>query len=135
MKARQVGHRLTVCWMTLALLSVTWWEPESLSFHLIHYTNGWGHALSYLMAIMAVIGIADAIVNDVLPDKYSIPWVGQYRHIGYVILAVAHMVFVYVMARNHDVTWLAAQFITVAVGCIWIASFDTYYHRVSQRNG
>lgn len=134
MKARQVGHRLTVCWATLGMIAVAWWEPTSLSYLLLHRAAGWAHGVSVAMVLMAVLGIADAVVNDILPERYVLPGVAQYRHLGYSVLGTLHLVYVYAMARASEVSWLTAQWLTLALACVWIACFDTYYHRQSSHS-
>lgn len=129
MKARQVGHRLTICLLTMAMTAVAWWEPASLSHHLLTRVDGWAQAVSIAMVLLAAIGVADVVVNDMLPPRFVLPGVDAYRHLGYMALGAMHLVYVYSMARSWLITWLAAQFLVAALGCIWIACFDTYYHR------
>ena len=129
MKPRQVGHRLTACWLTLGVLSVAWFEPSSLSADILDRAGYWGHTIGLALAVCAVLGIADTFVNDILPAGCCLPGLPDYRHAGFMVMSILHLSFVWAMIMAEALTWVAAQYVCLALSCIWIASFDTVYHR------
>ncbi|MDN4590250.1 hypothetical protein DBA29_17305 [Xenophilus aerolatus] len=90
--------RLFVACSTVATILVIWWEPEALTHRLISQSGAQGWWLVGLLACVAVLGVADVIVNDILPDRISIAWVKRRRHFVYIGLAMGlmSMTFVFV---------------------------------------
>lgn len=123
---RQIGHRLTVCWVILSLLAVSWMEPSSLGYAMRSRLNAQGQVASVAMFIMAAIGLVDAFAD--LCGR-GIGMLARHRTLAYVLLSFAHAAVLYSSARAGVVTWILAQYAVPAMSCIWIAFFDVHYNK------
>ena len=76
-------------------VSLGWWAQSSLTARLIE--RGGTPAILVLCAMSALVllGLADAFVNDVLPERFSLVCIKSHRHIGFMVLGAAYMIQVF----------------------------------------
>ena len=74
---------------------LAWWAQSSLTARLIERGGVPAFWVLCVMTAMVLIGLADAFINDVLPDRYSLHCVKQHRHIGYMLLGATYMIQVF----------------------------------------
>lgn len=77
-----------------------------------------------LLAVFGVLGLLDAIINDVLPDRYHIHWARHNRWWIFMGMALVFVTFIYVNATNHLLTALLVRYLLSASGAICLAAFD-----------
>ena len=76
-------------------VSLGWWAQSSLTARLIE--RGGAPALWVLCVMSAVVlvGLLDAFINDVLPDRFSLQCIRQHRHLNFMVLGATYMVQVF----------------------------------------
>lgn len=125
-EVRQLGHRLTVCWLTVLIASVGWLEPTSLSHVVVQRGGLAGHVAAALLVLAAAAGLVDALAE--MAGRRS-RWLAVNRHQGYLLVAALHVAFVLTMAMSGSLNWLALQYGALAMGAVWIAVLDVALHR------
>lgn len=113
--------RIYLCFSTLVVALISLAAPTSLNARLIAQSGASGLVVSWLLGCFALIGLADALINDILPARFTIPLALQHRHLGYIGIASLNVAFLYAMARSDAVTWLAARYALDATFCTLVA--------------
>lgn len=133
LSAREVGHRLTVSFVSLSVVLLTWMEPSSLRFRVVEQSGQVGWVFTFVMAVMAVVAILDVLVNDLLPERYKLPMVMEGRMYAYMLQAAMNISLVAAITHWHTWAWTAAVHLVLAGSSIWIAVMDTYYRFIEPR--
>jgi hypothetical protein len=120
----QVGHRLSLALMTLAIFAVSIFEPSSMNYRLIEAAGFTGVLNAWLLACMAGWSVVDAIVNDLMPDRFQLERTRQWRHLGYGGMAMLNGSFILVMVTNDALSWLTSVYAVMAFSACWIAVWD-----------
>lgn len=123
---RQLGHRLTVCWLTVLIVSVGWLEPASLSHFVVQRGGPAGQVAAALLVLAAAAGLVDALAE--MAGRRS-RWLAVNRQQGYLLMAALHVAFVLTMAMSGSLNWLSLQYGALAMGAVWIAVMDVALHR------
>lgn len=133
LSAREVGHRLTVSFVSLSVILLTWLEPTSLRFRVIEDSGELGWWFTFAMAFLSVVAILDVLVNDLLPNRYTLPMVMKGRMYAYMLQGTMHLSLVAAITHWHTWAWTAAIHLVMAGSCVWIAVMDTYYRFIEPR--
>lgn len=120
--SRQVGHRLTVAWLTLALLAITLWEPTSLRYRVVHDAGAVGIAVSLLIGLAALAALLDVALNDLRP-RPLLAFLQRHRVQAYAVQGAVNLVLVWAMWRAGALTWVAAPYVVLACASFWISGF------------
>ena len=48
-----------------------------------------------VMSFVVLVGLIDAFINDVLPDRFSLKCIRQHRHLNFMVLGATYMVQVF----------------------------------------
>jgi hypothetical protein len=120
----QIGHRLTLAFMTLAFFMLSVAEPSSMAYQLVELAGTPGSVTTWLLAAMACWSLVDVVINEVLPDDYTLARTRQWRHYGYGSMALLNGSFIFVMALHDQVSWLTSVYVVMALSAVWIAIWD-----------
>lgn len=131
--AREVGHRLTVALVGLAIFLVTYFEQGNLRWAVIDEMGSAGWFFTYILGAMSVIAIIDAVVNDVLSDRYTLKFIMDWRMYFYMLQAALNLSIVYTMFRGGHYSWTAMIYFVMAASSVWIAVFDVLHRYVEPR--
>ena len=87
--------RASILIQATTTVSLGWWAQSSLTARLIE--RGGTPALWVLCAMSSavIVGLVDAFINDVLPDRFSLLCIRQHRHLNYMVLGATYMVQVF----------------------------------------
>lgn len=130
---REVGHRLTVSFVSLSVVLLTWYEPDSIRHRIVEQSGAVAWAFTLLMAVMACTALADVVVNDMMSNRYTLPFIKSCRMYAYMLQALMNIAMVGAVTNWHTWSWVAAIYIVIAVSSVWIAVADTYYHFIEPR--
>ena len=75
---------------------LAWFVPQSLTAVLLGGGAEIGRGVLIIMTGAVCIGYADVFINDMLPDRYSLPLAKHLRHLGYSLLAALYLLQAYV---------------------------------------
>ena len=67
------------------------------------------------------MGLADIIINDLLPERWQLRFLLRHRHLGYIGIAALNLSYVFAMARADSLTVLAARYLLDATFCTFVA--------------
>lgn len=112
--------RTYLCFRTLIVV-VSLFVGGSLNGKLVEQSGEAGFAVLFAQAALAIIGLLDIIINDVLPDRFRIPTARFCRHYVYIGLALCNSAFLLVMAKNDTLTLLALSYVVDGIAAVWIA--------------
>lgn len=79
--------RLYIASSILVSCIITWSEPLSLSHRAVSRGAPWGWAWMAFLATLALLALADVIVNDLMPPRFDMPTVLRLR--GLLLMALA----------------------------------------------
>lgn len=113
--------RLYLCLSTLVVSLISLASTTSLNATLIAAAGVSGLVVTWILAVFGMIGLADAIINDILPDRWQFPTAAYYRHLGFIAIASLNLAFILTMAKNNTITWLAARYLLDACFCTFVA--------------
>ena len=83
--------RMTLLLQASATVSLAWWSPVSLTARLIDIGGAPAHWVLCAMSALLVGGLADAFINDVLPNQFNLLFVQRNRHIWYMLLGATYL--------------------------------------------
>jgi len=120
--------RLYVALSTVTTIVVIWSEPEALTHRLISQSGSPGWWLVGLLAVIALIGVVDVVVNDLLPEHIRLDCAKRYRHLIYAALSMGLvcMCFVFVAGSGGWFRPLLTPFLTDAAFAALIAFLDLF---------
>lgn len=121
---RQILVRVLLSVQTLMVVCIALFEPLSLNYQMVQ-TGGLATAASLaVLSVLAMLSLADVLINDVLPRDWRLPFGHNYRHLLWGCMACTYAAYVFVLARQNTGFWLAGTFAVYATGCMAIAFFD-----------
>jgi len=125
------GHRLTLCWLSLASAAVCYFEPASLMR--ANFLSGGlpAQMLLALLVLSAVMGLIDVVCND----THWAPgweWLLNFRSEAYMLQGAGNLIFVFVLLKPGTWTWVASIYFVLACGSMWVSVLDTL-HAVKRR--
>lgn len=102
-------------------------EPASLVAGVIRASGDPGHWVVVALLAMACLAVADVVISDLLPERFTMLWVLKRRHLLYMAMALAlialAMVFAWFAPRS-PIFWVI--YATHAGFCVAIAFLDLF---------
>jgi hypothetical protein len=92
--------RVSILFSSTITCLLAWFVPQSLTAVLLAGGAEMGRIVLIVMTGAVAIGYADVIINDMLPDRYSLPMAKHLRHLGYSLLAALYLLQAYVSVGN-----------------------------------
>lgn len=84
--------------------------------------DGFGGVLAIgLMAALAIAGLLDAVINDFLPDRYSIQCTHRHRHVVFMLIAIGQVAIVLALVRADEVRPAISVYLWDAAFAVWVA--------------
>lgn len=81
--------RLILCWEVFVVVVLSsWGDDASRTAKAIDATGAYGWTLIIALFFVCLIGIADVIVNDVLPPRFSFVSAMHWRHLNLMAMAL-----------------------------------------------
>lgn len=125
--------------------AIAGWDPYS-QHRFAMAEDGYGGLVAMtLLATIALAGMVDVVINDVLPERYSLPWTHRHRHVVFMALAVGQVALIYALIRAGDLKPSAGRYLLDALMATGIAVQGVIDHarheralrleRISQRGG
>lgn len=104
-----LGRGMFLLQVLVGFVAVSWYEPRSMSAVAIDAAGPVGWFLVLAMAAGCLVGLADVIVNDLLPERFELPTAKNWRHIGLGLigLSLAAMAFVIAFSAGFSILVLA----------------------------
>lgn len=87
-----------------------------------------------LLGVLALAGIVDVVVNDILPSRYSLKVAHRYRHVVFMLIAIGQVALVLALARAMDLKPSVGRYILDASMAAWLACIGVYDHFVNERH-
>lgn len=132
-RARSVGHRITLALVCLCTTCLTWFEPASLRNHVIAEAGDVGWAFTAILAFLALVGLTDVVINDLMSDRYKLRVTLEARMYGYMIQAIMNASLAAAILRHGEWGWVASLYIVLAFSSVWVAVVDTYHRYIEPR--
>lgn len=88
--------RVAILFSATTTCLLAWFVPQSLTAVLLASGAEIGRVVLIVMTGAVAIGYADVLINDLAPDRYSLPLAKHLRHLGYSLLAALYMLQAYV---------------------------------------
>lgn len=126
--------------VTAAVAAIDPWSQHRAAMS----EDGYGGLIGTVcLGALAVIGIIDVFINDVLPAKFSIRCTHRHRHVVFMLIAIGQIALVLALARADDLKPSVIRYVLDAGAALWIAVMGVMQHfraeedereeRISQR--
>lgn len=97
-------HFIARCALLLhgvAVSAFAWLAPTSMTGRMLGVDAGFTPRVILLaMTVVTLLGVADAIINDLLPARWSLPCVQRNRHLGYISLGAIFVMQVFASSSD-----------------------------------
>lgn len=83
------------------------------------------HTLAFsLLLCVALVGVVDAAVNDILPARYEANWTAEYRYFIFVALATGQLSVLHAAVVGEHVSSVAIRYALDAAAAVLVAVLD-----------
>jgi predicted membrane channel-forming protein YqfA (hemolysin III family) len=113
--------RLYIALSVLAMNLATYLEPGALA---APCTTGW--VLAGILCGLGLIGVLDVIINDLMPDRFTLPAVKEHRHLVYVGMALATLGMAYAIVRAEGWTSMLIVYGVDFAAALAVAPLDLF---------
>lgn len=130
---RGVGHRLTVSLVTLSICLMTLLQPDSLWHTTVRNSGQLGWAFVWVLTTLSLTALIDIFINDILPHEYVFESAAECRIYLFMSMASMHVAMLLAILKGYSWAWTMAPHVALAIGCTWVAIFDTMHRYVLPR--
>lgn len=124
---RQVTSRVFFSLMTLLFLVISIAEPDSLLFK-IHTLESFASVTSRsIMAVSAILALADVVLNDILSEKYHFFCNRRQRYIIWCVLSMSFISYSLLFAKLGYSGWTSSMYVLLGAWAATIAVMDVVY--------
>lgn len=106
----------------------TFLAPESMSAQAVHSVGLIGLVLLTTLALVSLLAVADNAVNDFMPEHFRL-WTKQYRHIGFMGMAITLVMLGGMVALKSGVTVILLSYLLPAFFSVLVAWTDMFARR------
>ncbi|RYF54975.1 MAG: hypothetical protein EOO27_22300 [Comamonadaceae bacterium] len=135
--------RFYVCASVGCTAAIAGWDPYS-QHRFAMSEDGFGGLIAIcLLGVLALLGILDVFINDILPERYSLRWTHRHRHVVFMLLAIGQIALILALVKINGLRPSAGRYAIDAAMSTWIAVVGVMHHfridraerleRVSQR--
>ena len=68
-----------------------WASPSSLTARILAMGGEIGMVVLATMTVAVAVGLADILINDLLPRRFALPWAARNRHTGYNLIGALYL--------------------------------------------
>lgn len=130
---RQVADRIFLCLLVLLDLSVGLWDAGTLR-HAVFETSGTpARIVAFALLAACLVTLADTVINDVLPARYSLRCAWRWRQRLLLLLAVLLTMQGFVFIKLGLGLLIAVTYLVMAARAASIAFLDLHYEHQSTR--
>lgn len=113
--------------------AIAGWDPYS-HHRFAMAEDGYGGLIAMsLLGLLALAGIVDVLINDVLPDRYSMRCTHRHRHVVFMLLAIGQVALVLALVKSGDLKPSAGRYVLDALMAAWIAVIGVFDHARAER--
>lgn len=84
--------RIAILVQSATTVSLGWFAPVSLTARILAEGGVAARGLLWAMTAVTLLGIADAVVNDLMPESWRMECAQRNRHIGFMLLGAGYLV-------------------------------------------
>ena len=92
--------RASILAQSATTVALGWLSPSSLTARILAEGGVAAQGLLWLMTMATLVGIADAVVNDLMPENWRLECIQRNRHIGFMLLGAAYLVQAFAGLEN-----------------------------------
>lgn len=134
MPKRQVWDRLFLFALVFLVTMSAAFDTTDYSYHLLHSSDVAVYVVLTMLTTLGLLGLADVIVNDILPEKYAFQVAKHQRQLIWMLIGITLMTFAYMVIRS-GYLWASAWYIVIALRCVSVAFLDMHYAIKSRLGG
>lgn len=113
--------------------AIAGWDPYS-QHRFAMSEDGYGGLFAMsLLAFLAIAGMVDVFINDVLPDRFSMVVTHRHRHVVFMLLAIGQIALIFALVKAGDIKPAAGRYLLDAVMAAWIAVVGVIHHARLER--
>lgn len=124
---RQVADRIFMTAISMTIVGISQFEPRSLSYTMVEGGGIPGKLCMLFLFLTALIALLDTIVNDMLPERFTLQMALGKRRGVWMALAITYAGISFV-ANKADIGWFVSIFyVLFSLRCVGVAYLDLYY--------
>ena len=113
--------------------AIAGWDPYS-QHRFAMSEDGYGGLIAMTaLALLALAGMADVLINDVLPERYSLQCTHRHRHVVFMLIAIGMVALILALVMLRDIKPVAARYLVDAIAATWIAVRGVLDHARTER--
>ncbi len=120
--------RFYVSGSVLVTASIAMLDPWSQHRGIMDQDGTGGVIAIGLLALTAICGLVDVLINDWLPPRFSLSCTHRHRHIVFMVMAIGQVALAFVEARGHDIRPVMARYLLDALVASLVAIMGVYSH-------
>lgn len=121
---KEIVARLLLSALAMVTASFSVTAPNTFVYKMV-VAGGLPALLSVIaMGVTGCLLMADTIINEMLPQRYSFPWARSYRQGMWMALGCVQMLFAYLVFTNSLSVSLGAYLILYGLGSFTLAFVD-----------
>lgn len=102
-------------------------DPESFSARIAGITGEGVKIALIVMGVLAVLAVADAIINDVLNPQWRYSFGVRQRHMLWGLIGLIYAAMAFLVVKQDLNPWAATTFVFFGFGCMAVAFLDQKY--------
>lgn len=121
---KEIVARLLLAMLAIVTSSFSLTAPNTFVYKMVD-AGGPPAVVSIIgMGVLGCLLLADAIVNEILPQAYSFPWARSYRQPMWMALGLLQELFAYLVFTNSLSVSLGAYLVIYGLGGFMLAFVD-----------
>ena len=117
--------RLSLMWQAAITTLLSHLSPTSMTAELIARAGPVGQVAAFGFSMFVVVAVLDLIVNDLLPDRFTLAWAQRYRWLGVSGIGIVYLFLASSALVGHvaDGEWvLILAYVGLSSCCFWWAA-------------
>lgn len=116
--------RLYVAMSVLYITLLSVYDTGTMAYRLVG--NSGGTVPMLVLAGVALMALADVVINDLLPRRFRFAFACHYRHLIYMAMALGLVSTGFIVAKEHGLATLHARLSIDAAVATAVAFFDLF---------
>lgn len=126
MQKRQIWDRVFLCGLIAMVVLSALFDHGDVTFHLIRQAGVSAYFSMAVLSWLTAAAFTDVVINDILPDRYSVRISLYCRQLIWMLIGVTLMGFTYVLLRKGG-GWASIWYTLIALRCVSVAFLDLHY--------
>lgn len=113
--------------------AIAGWDPYSQHRFAMSEDGLGGLIAISLLAALSLAGLFDVVINDMLPERFSMLYTHRHRHVVFMLMALGQIALIFALVRSDELRPAAARYLLDGAVCAWVAVRGVMEHVRAER--